>query len=219
MDSDLHKRHSSSPVVSSSDTAPAAGAQVREVCVPVADDSRRQRRPIDSASSREGRSATDQTTAGCAARRSPTSVAMWTEPLREVRDRFSEVVDRVEHEHDRFIVTRNGRPAAVILSADDLAQLEETPGNPQRPRSTRRPCACDPARTLRARPDPALRPRDSAQPAACHRSGRRRVPDRRIGRQPSACRQAPSRRACLGEHRAHGEQDGRRQQAGSEQRR
>ncbi|HQR27687.1 MAG TPA: type II toxin-antitoxin system Phd/YefM family antitoxin [Nocardioides sp.] len=51
---------------------------------------------------------------------------MSTESLREVRDHFSEVVDRVEQEHDRVTVTRNGRPAAVILSPDDLAQLEET---------------------------------------------------------------------------------------------
>ena len=55
-----------------------------------------------------------------------TIVVMSTESLREVRDHFSEVVDRVEHEHDRVTVTRNGRPAAVILSPDDLAQLEET---------------------------------------------------------------------------------------------
>lgn len=55
-----------------------------------------------------------------------TIVPMSTESLREVRDHFSEVVDRVEHEHDRVTVTRNGRPAAVILSPDDLAQLEET---------------------------------------------------------------------------------------------
>lgn len=49
-----------------------------------------------------------------------------TQPLREVRDHLSEVVDRVEHHHDRVVVTRNGRPAAVILSPQDLAQLEET---------------------------------------------------------------------------------------------
>jgi prevent-host-death family protein len=51
---------------------------------------------------------------------------MSTESLREVRDHLSEVVDRVEHGHDRVTVTRNGRPVAVILSPDDLAQLEET---------------------------------------------------------------------------------------------
>jgi len=49
-----------------------------------------------------------------------------TESFREVRDHFSEVVDRVEREHDRVTITRDGRPAAVILSIDDLAQLEES---------------------------------------------------------------------------------------------
>lgn len=51
---------------------------------------------------------------------------MTTESLRAVRDHLSEVVDRVEHHHERVIVTRNGHPAAVIISTDDLAQLEET---------------------------------------------------------------------------------------------
>ena len=48
------------------------------------------------------------------------------ESLREVKDHFSEVVDRFEHLHDRVTATRQGRPAAVILGPDDLAQLEET---------------------------------------------------------------------------------------------
>ena len=51
---------------------------------------------------------------------------MSTEPLREVRDHFSDVVDRVQREHDRVTVTRNGKAAAIILSPDDLEQLEET---------------------------------------------------------------------------------------------
>jgi len=51
---------------------------------------------------------------------------MTTQSLRDVRDHLSEVIDRVEQQHDRVVVTRNGRPAAVILSPDDLAQLEET---------------------------------------------------------------------------------------------
>ena len=29
-------------------------------------------------------------------------------------------------EHERIIVTRNGRPAAVLISPDDLENLEET---------------------------------------------------------------------------------------------
>ena len=49
-----------------------------------------------------------------------------TQPLREVRDHLSEVVDRVQHHHDRVVVTRNGHPAAVIVSPEDLAELEET---------------------------------------------------------------------------------------------
>jgi len=55
-----------------------------------------------------------------------TIVAMSTEALRTVKDRFSEYVDRVEHEHERVVVTRNGRPAIVLISTDDLASLEET---------------------------------------------------------------------------------------------
>ncbi|MPV48560.1 MULTISPECIES: type II toxin-antitoxin system Phd/YefM family antitoxin [unclassified Pseudactinotalea] len=51
---------------------------------------------------------------------------MSTGPLRDIRNRFSDVVDRVQHEHERVTVTRNGRPAAVIISPDDLAALEET---------------------------------------------------------------------------------------------
>jgi antitoxin YefM len=46
--------------------------------------------------------------------------------LRDVKNRLSEVVDRVEREHDRVVITRHGRPAAVVISADDLASLEET---------------------------------------------------------------------------------------------
>jgi prevent-host-death family protein len=49
-----------------------------------------------------------------------------SEPLRSVRDHLSEIVDRVEREHDRVVITRNGREAAVLVSATDLAELEET---------------------------------------------------------------------------------------------
>ena len=53
-------------------------------------------------------------------------MAMSTESLRTVRDHLSEVIDRVERQHERVVVTRNGRPAAVLISPEDLAQLEET---------------------------------------------------------------------------------------------
>lgn len=49
-----------------------------------------------------------------------------TLPLAEVKAKLSEMVDRVEHQHDRITVTRNGRPAAVLVSPDDLASLEDT---------------------------------------------------------------------------------------------
>ena len=55
-----------------------------------------------------------------------TIVVMTVESLREVRDHFSEVVDRVELHHERVTVTRNGRPVAVLISPADLAELEET---------------------------------------------------------------------------------------------
>lgn len=55
-----------------------------------------------------------------------TIVSMSIKPLREIRDHFSDVIDRVEHEHERVTVTRNGRAAAVIVSPEDLAELEET---------------------------------------------------------------------------------------------
>ena len=47
-------------------------------------------------------------------------------PLSAVKARLSELVDRVEGEDDRIVVTRNGRPAAVLVSTDDLETLEET---------------------------------------------------------------------------------------------
>src|SRR5580692_6589634 len=49
-----------------------------------------------------------------------------TLPLASVKARFSELVDRVERQQDRVVVTRNGKPAAVLISADDLESLEET---------------------------------------------------------------------------------------------
>jgi antitoxin YefM len=51
---------------------------------------------------------------------------MSVEPLRTVRDHLSEFVDRVEQQHERIVLTRNGHAAAVLISTEDLAQLEET---------------------------------------------------------------------------------------------
>jgi antitoxin YefM len=49
-----------------------------------------------------------------------------TLPFSEVKAHLSEVADRVERQHDRILVTRNGRPSFVLLSPDDLAALEES---------------------------------------------------------------------------------------------
>ncbi len=47
-------------------------------------------------------------------------------PLGEARNRLSEVVGEVERTHERIDITRHGRPAAVLISPDDLSSLEET---------------------------------------------------------------------------------------------
>jgi prevent-host-death family protein len=47
-------------------------------------------------------------------------------PLAEVKNRLSEVVDRIERAHGRVVITKHGRPAAAILSIEDLESLEET---------------------------------------------------------------------------------------------
>ena len=49
-----------------------------------------------------------------------------TLPLAEIKAHLSEIVDRVESEHERIVLTRNGRPAAVIMSPEDLEALEDT---------------------------------------------------------------------------------------------
>jgi len=51
---------------------------------------------------------------------------MTTESLRTVRDHLSDFVDRAEREHERVVLTRNGRPAAVLIGYEDLAAMEET---------------------------------------------------------------------------------------------
>lgn len=54
-------------------------------------------------------------------------------PLADVKNRLSEVIETLEREHGRVVVTKHGRPAAVMLSIEDLESLEETleiMGNP-----------------------------------------------------------------------------------------
>jgi prevent-host-death family protein len=49
-----------------------------------------------------------------------------TRSLADVKAHLSEIVDLVESQHERVVITRNGRPAAVIISPTDLDGLEET---------------------------------------------------------------------------------------------
>ncbi len=46
--------------------------------------------------------------------------------LADVKNRLSEVVERLERDHGRVVITKHGRPAAVMLSIEDLESLEET---------------------------------------------------------------------------------------------
>lgn len=47
-------------------------------------------------------------------------------PLADAKNRLSEVVERLERDHGRVVITKHGRPAAVMLSVEDLESLEET---------------------------------------------------------------------------------------------
>jgi antitoxin YefM len=51
---------------------------------------------------------------------------MTTLPLADARARLSEIVSDAETTHERFEITRNGRPAAVLLGADDYEAMRET---------------------------------------------------------------------------------------------
>jgi antitoxin YefM len=61
-----------------------------------------------------------------AARELVTLMTMSPLPLAEVKAHLSEVVQRVSTQHERVTITVHGRPAAVIISVDDLESLEET---------------------------------------------------------------------------------------------
>ncbi|MFC4585787.1 type II toxin-antitoxin system Phd/YefM family antitoxin [Sphaerisporangium corydalis] len=51
---------------------------------------------------------------------------MTTIPLADAKARLSAVLDEVRDTHERVVITRNGRPEAVIMSVSDLNALEET---------------------------------------------------------------------------------------------
>jgi len=51
---------------------------------------------------------------------------MTTVPLAEARSQLSRLVEEANRTHQRVEVTKNGRRAAVIMSADDYDSLMET---------------------------------------------------------------------------------------------
>lgn len=51
---------------------------------------------------------------------------MHTLPLSVARSALSSIVERVDTTHERVTITRNGHPAAVLISPEDLEALEET---------------------------------------------------------------------------------------------
>ena len=49
-----------------------------------------------------------------------------TLPLSEAKDRLSGLVDEAQSTHEMITITKHGRPAAVLMAADDLDSLHET---------------------------------------------------------------------------------------------
>lgn len=47
-------------------------------------------------------------------------------PLTEARARLSELLDELERQHEHVVITRNGRPAGVLVPAEEHEALEET---------------------------------------------------------------------------------------------
>ena len=61
----------------------------------------------------------------------PTQYAMilymtTTLPVADARSRLSKLIDEATATHQRFEITRNGRRAAILLSADDYDALQDT---------------------------------------------------------------------------------------------
>jgi prevent-host-death family protein len=51
---------------------------------------------------------------------------MQTLSVSEAKDKLSTLVESFESTHDAVVITRHGKPAAVLISPDDLDSLQET---------------------------------------------------------------------------------------------
>ncbi|OGO73161.1 MAG: hypothetical protein A3G84_06405 [Chloroflexi bacterium RIFCSPLOWO2_12_FULL_71_12] len=47
-------------------------------------------------------------------------------PLSEVKAKLSEIVDDVQARDERVVITRKGKPAAILMSHDDMESWEAT---------------------------------------------------------------------------------------------
>lgn len=47
-------------------------------------------------------------------------------PFTEARARLTELLDDVNERHEHVVITRNGRPAGVVLSSEEYEALAET---------------------------------------------------------------------------------------------
>lgn len=53
-------------------------------------------------------------------------MSLITVPVTEAKQRFTEIVKGVEDCFDRYLVTKNGKDAAIVMSAEEYESLLET---------------------------------------------------------------------------------------------
>ncbi len=53
-------------------------------------------------------------------------MGMTSVSLSEAKDKLSAIVEQAERTHEIVTITRHGRPAAVLMAAEDLESLHET---------------------------------------------------------------------------------------------
>jgi len=53
-------------------------------------------------------------------------MSVTTVPVTEAKQRFTEIVKGVEECFDRYLVTKNGKDAAIVMSAQEYESLLET---------------------------------------------------------------------------------------------
>jgi antitoxin YefM len=51
---------------------------------------------------------------------------MQTTSLSDLKAHLSEYAERAEVEHEQYTITRNGRPAVVLVSAEEWESMQET---------------------------------------------------------------------------------------------